>query len=61
LAGGRNDRVQAVAVLSHLASGEELTAYFHLLQLRAENLVARFWPEVEAAAKRLLSERTLTK
>lgn len=35
-------------------------AYFHLLQLRAENLVSGFWPEVKAAAKRLLSEKTLT-
>lgn len=48
LAGGRSDRVQAVTVLSHLAGGEELLAYFHLLQLRADNLIARFWPEVEA-------------
>jgi hypothetical protein len=60
LAGGHSDREQAVTVLSHLAGGEELSAYFHLLQLRAENLVARFWPEVEAVAQRLLSERTLT-
>jgi hypothetical protein len=60
LAGGRSDREQAVEVLGRLARGEELTAYFHLLQLRAENLVARFWPEVESVAKRLLSEKTLT-
>jgi len=59
-AGGRSDREQAVEVLGRLAGGEELTAYFHLLQLRAENLVARFWPEVKAVAKRLLSEKTLT-
>ena len=60
LAGGRGDREQAVTILSHLAGGEELSAYFHLLQLRAENLVARFWPEVEAVGKRLLAEKTLT-
>ncbi len=61
LAGGRTDREQAVEVLSHLVgSNKELKAYFHLLQLRAENLVARFWPEVEAVAERLLSEKTLT-
>ena len=60
LAGGRSDRKQAVTVLSHLASGKELTAYLYLLQLRAENLVTRFWPEVEAVAQRLLSEKTLT-
>ncbi len=60
LAGGRGDYEQSVTVLSHLASGEELAAYFRLLQLRAENLVARFWPEVEAVAKRLLSEKKLT-
>jgi hypothetical protein len=60
LAGGRSDREQAIAILSHIAGGEELTTYFHLLQLRAENLVARFWPEVESVAKRLLSEKTLT-
>ena len=60
LAGGRSDREQAVAVSSHLASSEELTAYFHLLQLRAEKLVARFWPEVDAVANRLLSEKILT-
>jgi hypothetical protein len=60
LAGGRSDREQAVVVLGHLVCGEELTAHFHLLQLRAENLVARFWPEVESVAQRLLSEKTLT-
>lgn len=51
LAGGRSDREQAVAVLSHLASGEELTVYFHLVHLRAESLVARFWPEVAAGGR----------
>jgi hypothetical protein len=57
----RGDREQAVEILIHLVgSNEELRAYFHLLQMRAENLVARFWPEVEAVAKRLLNEKTLT-
>jgi len=60
-AGGRGDREQAVEILSHVTgSSDELRAYFRLLQIRAENLVARFWPEVEAVAKRLLSEKTLT-
>ena len=35
-------------------------AYFHLLQVRAESLVAVFWVEVEAVAQRLLSEKKLT-
>jgi hypothetical protein len=61
LAGGQIDRQQAVEILIRLVgTGEELRAYFHLLQIRAENLVGRFWPEVEAVAKRLLSEKTLT-
>ena len=61
LKGRERDREQAIEVLSHLiGSNEELKAYFHLLQLRDENLVARFWPEVEAVAKRLLAEKTLT-
>ena len=61
LAGGRNDREQAVEVLSHLSgSNEELKAYFHLLQIRAENLIARCWPEVESVAARLVTERKLT-
>jgi hypothetical protein len=61
LAGGGQDREQAVEILSHLVgSNEELTAYFHLLQIRAENLVAQWWPEVEALAARLVIERKLT-
>lgn len=61
LKGGEQDREQAIEVLSHLVgSNEELKPYFQLLQLRAENLVARFWPEVEAVAKQLLSRKTLT-
>src|SRR5215831_20679950 len=57
LAGGRQDREQAVEILSHLVgSNEELTAYFHLLQICAENLVAQWWPEVEALAARLVIE-----
>jgi len=61
LAGGRKDREQVAQVLSRLTgSNEELKAYFRLLQIRAENLVARFWPEVDAVARRLLSEKKLT-
>jgi hypothetical protein len=60
LAGGRGDREQAIDILSRLVgSDEELRAYFHLLQVRAENLTRRFWPEIEAVAKRLLSDKTL--
>ena len=62
LASGQRDREQAVEILTHfVGSDEEFRAYFRLLQIRAENLVARFWPEVEAVAKRLLSEKTLTR
>src|SRR5215831_12534591 len=61
LAGGRHDREQAVAILSHfVGSAEELKAYFHLLQVRAENRVSPFWPEVKAVAQRVLSEKKLT-
>ena len=60
LVGGRSDREQAVEVLSHLVeSNEELRLYFRLLQVRAENLIDRFWPEVEAVAERLLLEKRL--
>lgn len=61
LAGGRQDRDQAVEILSHfVGSAEELNTYFHLLQVRAENLVYAFWLAVEAVAQRLLSEKKLT-
>ena len=60
-AGGRKDREQAIEILSRLVgSNEELPAYFHLLEVRAETLITRFWPEVVAVAERLLSEKTLT-
>jgi hypothetical protein len=61
LRGGRQDREQVREILSHLAGNtEEFNTYLHLLRLRAENLVARFWPEVEFVAQKLLSENTLT-
>jgi len=44
LTGGRQDREQAIEILGHLTGNrdkEELRAYFHLLQLRAENLMYR--------------------
>lgn len=61
LLAGKRDRKQLVEVLRSIAPvWEERKVYCELLEIRAEILTGNCWPQIEAVAKRLLSDTTLT-